>query len=248
MELLSAAFHGRRTSDPPYTSFLATQRHEAPWAPQVPVRRKALDAERSGWERNGVGSPILHIGRPALRFLRFVIADQVANAGSKFGGVGTKLPSIAHSLEPIISESKDTDPRNEKVQNAAWPQLPREKGDVGSIRDERTKLHRERLTQCVRDGQSEFFENPRTSFQLQASRKMPLASPATATPRAVKGTRPASHRAQKPHDGTHGRAGDPLARQGRMGSQKVRREPNCTQATKICSFLQENNSRRHAWK
>ena len=62
----------------------------------------------------------------ALRYLRFIIAGEVADARGKFGGVGATLTDLARVLGLIACQDMETAFQFEKVQNALRSNLARE--------------------------------------------------------------------------------------------------------------------------
>ena len=55
----------------------------------------------------------------------------------QIGGVGALLTNLAHFLKLRIVPNVKTASRDKRVQNAAWPHLGRERGNLDAIRDAR---------------------------------------------------------------------------------------------------------------
>ena len=66
------------------------------------------------------------------------------------------LTNSAHCVALPVAQNMETVSLFEKVQSTAWAHLVRERGNLGIIRDEFVKLHRDRLYQCVADQRSEY--------------------------------------------------------------------------------------------
>ena len=96
-----------------------------------------------------------------LRYLRFIIACEVAGDWAKFGALGEVYTNFAHIVELSVVQNMETDSRFGEAQSADWPHLAREGGYVDIIREESAKLSRERLSQSVNDQRSEFSDRAR---------------------------------------------------------------------------------------
>ena len=97
-------------------------------------------------------TPSANAGNLVLRYLRFAIAGQAADARDMFGGLGTMLTDLAQIAELSVA-------RNMELSMARLPVMKRlgRGGHVDAIRDELTELDRERLAQCAQGQQSELF-------------------------------------------------------------------------------------------
>ena len=115
VNLFSAAFYEGRAAEPPNIPFFASGFHEAPLAPQDPVCHRSCKAERSREKQNGERTPCLNARQLALQSRRFIVARQVADALSKFGGMGAKLTNLVRSVELSVAQNIKTAPRYKKT-------------------------------------------------------------------------------------------------------------------------------------
>ena len=98
----------------------------------------------------------MNTGQPALAYLRYIIAGELAGAWAEFGGLGAMLANLASVMELPVLQNMETACRFERAQNAAWTHLARERGSLQIIRDELVEVNRDRLEQVVNGQISEF--------------------------------------------------------------------------------------------
>ena len=108
------------------------------------MRRRSVEAERARQTRNGVRAPSLRAGQ-----LAFFIAGAVADARAKFESLGPMITNLGNVMGLGVVRNAGTAPLHEKVQNAAWSHLDRERGNVDTTRDDLTKPDRKRLSQRI---------------------------------------------------------------------------------------------------
>ena len=83
-----ALLHEGTKAEPPYTAFPQPKLNGAPQAPQNAGRKRANEQAKARQERNAVRIPFLNSAQPPLRYLRYIIAAEVAGAWQRLGGMG----------------------------------------------------------------------------------------------------------------------------------------------------------------
>ena len=66
------------------------------------------------------------------------------------------VTNLAHFLKLSAAPNVERAPRDGKMQDAAWANLARARGNAYAVRDELIELDREQVAQCARDQQSDF--------------------------------------------------------------------------------------------
>ena len=94
--LLSEALRDGRAACSPYTHFLTPKIADALWAPQDPIRRRAVEPERHCRRRNSAETAFLNTGQLALHYLRYIVAGEITLAWEALGGMTAIPPNHAH--------------------------------------------------------------------------------------------------------------------------------------------------------
>ena len=159
---------------------------EAPWATQDPAHRRAAEVERDRRRRDSDRTGFAIPGQLALAHLRYIMAGEFAVAWTEFGALGAMIATLARLLAPSVAQNMEADCRSERAQITEWARVDLGLGNPQLIRDERVKVTRERLAQCVGDQLTEFafrgeaadsLSGPSNRSRYQAQRRSQFSQP-----------------------------------------------------------------------
>ena len=107
-----------------------------------------------------------------LRYVRYVIAEEVAGTWARFWHTGVMLTNVALILERSITRNMEAACRNSNLQRTAWAQLGRERGNTEATNGDLLRMIQGEVPHCVRDKQEEFHY--RTCPRASAPARRPL--------------------------------------------------------------------------
>ena len=90
-----------------------------------PAHRRGAVTVGALQRKNSAVTGFLDPGRPAVAYLRYVLADEIAGARTKFGGLGAMPADIAHRPRLSAVQSMETTCRFERVRSAEWAHAAR---------------------------------------------------------------------------------------------------------------------------
>ena len=114
--LFSKDAHEYSKAFPPCVQFLPPKLGGAPWAPQVPARKRASGAYKARRRRNDVATRFLQTGQLALPYLRYAASGEIAGACENFGSFGALLTNLGHPLELSAIQNMETASRLARLQ------------------------------------------------------------------------------------------------------------------------------------
>ena len=92
---------------------------------------KAAELEKEHQRRKSAKMSFLDPRLLALRYLRYIVAGEVAGAWKNFGGRGAALTNLAHFLGPPLIPNVETASKFEKAQSTARAHLAWGEGTCG---------------------------------------------------------------------------------------------------------------------